>query len=187
MPDPRFLNPITILADIGGVSIDVTKRRDKTFEHIITQNPVEDGSPTTDHITNMPVKLSISGGFSDLQISNLVGPALSQLAWKGRAKTEFDRLLKLFVSRETFDVMDGLHLIKDMQFKSLKETKEKEGFSVHFTAELWQVQKVYSNIFHSQKISALDSLSRLKTAPQLLLSVGVVSWDDSLQSVGVLA
>jgi len=189
MADPRFLNPITVLADIGGISIDVTKRIGEDYEHIITQNPIEDGSPTTDHVINLPPKISIQGEFSDVIISNLIGPAFQPSnAFKGRAKLQFDKLLDLFVSRETFLVMDGFHLFKEMQFKSLKLLKEEEGFFVSFEAEIWNIKKI--SLDTASLIGPIgnlsDSIDRLKVAPQLLLGVGAVSVKDSLQSIGVL-
>jgi hypothetical protein len=189
MADFRFLNPITVLSDIGGISIDVTQRLEEDYEHIITQNPIEDGSPTTDHVTNLPPKINLRGGFSDIRITNLLGTILDPTAAiKGRAKTEFDKLLDLFVSRETFLVMDGLHLFKDMQFKRLQLLKEKEGFALFFEAEIWNIRKISLGLGASGPTikSPSDSVDRFLVTPQLLTSVGAVSVKDSLQSIGVL-
>lgn len=189
MTDIRFLSPITVLSNIGGISIDITQKSGETYENIITQNPIEDGSPTTDHITNLPVKVQIQGGFSDIRISNLVGTTLAtQNAIKGLAKTNFDKLLELYAERETFTVMDGLHAFKDMQFKTLQQTKDREGFSVFFEAELWRIIKI--NIDNTQARSvqnSIDATDRLLVAPQLLLQVGAISEPDSLEQLGILA
>ncbi len=189
MADPRFLNPITILADIGGLSIDVITKRVENYENIITQNPIEDGSPTTDHITNLPPKITLSGGFSDVRISNLLGTAFNPTnAFKGLAKTSFDTLLELYALKETFDVMDGLHLFKDMQFKNIQEIKDREGFSVFFQAEIWGIRKV--NIGNNLVTigGQLDSLNRQKVAAALNVQVGVVSTNDAvLSGLGILA
>lgn len=188
MADFRFLNPITILSDVGGVSIDVTDRLTETYENIVTENPTEDGSPTTDHIVTLPVKISIEGGFSDLQMTNYVGPAITQQAVKGRAKTQFDKLLALYTMRSVFYVMDGLHLIKDMTFKSLRMTKEKEGFALNFSAELWQIQRVQLLETGTQSIITVgDEIKRAKVIPQLLLSVGAITTEQSLKNIGILA
>jgi|GEM_PF-3196486 len=191
MPDPRFLNPITILADIGGISIDVTDRLEEDYDSIVTENPIEDGSPTTDHITNLPVRINLEGGFSDLVITNLVGPALTQEALKGRAKLQFDRLLQLKLKRETFYVMDGYHLIKDMVIKRLRLLKDKEGFYLNFAVELIQIQKVkVDNAVSAPNgvvTELLDAYDRTKMSTQVLLSVGAISTTESLESVGILA
>lgn len=191
MTDIRFLDPITVLSTIGGISIDITERLAEDYTHIITENPIEDGSPTTDHITNLQPKIQIRGGFSDFRISSLVGPAVTQDAIKGRSKTEFDRLLDLFLSRDTFKVMDGLHLFKDMQFKNLRMIKEQEEFSVMFEAEIWNIRKVYVGGVSTARItSESDAQSRFIAAPQLLSTVGAVSTgefiSERLASIGVL-
>lgn len=188
MTDIRFLNPITILADIGGISIDITQRINENYDNIITQNPIEDGSPTTDHIVNLPPRLTIEGGFSDIRMTNLVGPALNPLlARKGLAKEQFDRLLELSITRQTFNVMDGFHLFKNMQFKNIQLQKDRPGFSIFFTAELWSILKVRINPDRRDISGLADSLDRLKVVPQLVLNVGTVSTTSSLQSIGVLA
>jgi len=185
--DFRFINPITVLSDIGGYSVDVTTGVVENYEHIITQNPIEDGSPTTDHITNLPPKISISGGFSDLRISKLAGPALTQDATKGLAKENFDKLLQLYAERKTFDLMNGFHLFKDCQFKSLRLRKDREGFSIFFDAEIWVIIKVLLDSAFDIEFSAADALNRKKMNVQLLQQVGTVSTENSLVSIGVLA
>lgn len=185
--DPRFLDPITVLSEIGGISIDITERLSEDYTHIITQNPIEDGSPTTDHITNLPAKIQIRGGFSDFRISNLVGPAVTQDAIRGRSVTEFDKLLDLFLRRKTFLVMDGLHLFKDMQFKNLRALKEEEEFSIYFECEIWNIRKVYVSNVKSQPLqSEEDSLNRFKVVIQPQSSVGAIGVRESLRSAGIL-
>lgn len=187
MTDIRFLSPLTILADIGGISIDISQRIGEEYNNIITQNPIEDGSPTTDHIVNLPPRVTIEGGFSDIRLTNLVGAALDPTAAiRGLAKTQFDRLLELSLTRQTFDVMDGFHLFKDMQFKSIQLQKDRPGFSIFFVAELWSILKVEIDTV-TTAIDSLNSLDRTKVVTQLTLNVGAVSVSQSLQSIGVLA
>ena len=57
-----------------------------------------------------------------MRMSNLLGPAITQQSFKGLAKTQFDKLLELKISRKTFKVMDGLHQFKDMLIKKEAET-----------------------------------------------------------------
>lgn len=188
MPDPGFLNPITVLSDIGGISIDITKRVSEEYDTIITQNPIEDGSPSTDHATNLPVKVVLQGGFSDMRISNLLGPAITQQSFKGLAKTQFDKLLELKIKRETFKVMDGLHQFKDMMIKNLKYLKEKEGFSVMFEIELWNIRIIGSSEVKGSKLgNLLDSLDRLKVVVQSPASIGAIATAPDLTSLGVVS
>ncbi len=187
MADYRFLNPITVLSDIGGIAIDITQRINENYDNLITQNPIEDGSPTTDHITNLPPKISLEGGFSDMRISNLLGPSVTGLAVKGLAKQQFDQLLNLYISRDVFKLVDGIHAFKDVQFKNLQLKKDRPGFSIFFSAELWVIIKVKIEPDRKDITGLIDSLDRLKVATQLELSVGAVTTNTSLQAIGVLA
>ena len=186
MVDVRFINPLTILSSIGGISIDVSNRVGENYDSIITQNPIEDGSPTTDHITSLPPRITIEGGFSDVRITNLAGPSVTQQAIRGLAKTQFDRLLELKLTRQTFNVVDGFHLFKDMQFKSLQLQKDRPGFSIFFTAELWNIVKVVIDSNLAELANEDDYFNRLRVAPQLELSVGAITVNPSLQAIGVL-
>jgi len=188
MADISFLNPITVFTDIGGVAIDILTKRTENYENIITQNPIEDGSPSTDHITNLPPKISLSGGFSDIQIDTLTGTILNPLkAVKGLAKTQFDKLLEMYVSKETFELMDGLHLFKDMQFKSLKEVKDREGFSVFFEAEIWNIIKVELDANNGTINTDIDALDRFSVQWQSFVNAGGITSTDALESIGILA
>lgn len=186
MADPRFLNPVTVLADIGGVSIDVTTRVGEVYNNIITQNPIETGSPTTDHVINEPPRVTLEGGFSDMRISKLVGPVVTQEATRGRAKTEFDKLLDLYTQRKPFLLMDGFHLFKDMQFKTLTLEKDRPGFSIFFTAEIWNIVVVGIDESAKSIQSKEDSRNRLKVSAQGVLPVGGVPSKTSILPPGVL-
>lgn len=189
MSDIRFLNPITVLSNVGGISIDITRKRGGVYENIITQNPVETGSPTTDHITNLPIKVTMEGGFTDTPTTTLVGPALNQLARRGRSKDLFDQLLELNVQKQTFDVMDGLHLFRDMFFKNITETKEREGFFVNFTIELWRIIKI--NIGNTSldfaELTPAQTVNRTIMHTQLLSQVGSITPKPALTGLGILA
>jgi hypothetical protein len=187
--DPRFKDPIVVLSSIGGVEIDVVDRMEENYEHIITQSPTEEGVPVTDNVVNLPIKITIEGGFSDVKISNLLGTAFAPAnATKGRAKTEFDRLLTLFADREFFPVMDGFHYIKDMQFKSLKPIKDREGYAISFVAELWQTIRVNLDPAKKDIVSNEDALSRTAIATQVLRSVGSITPENSsLETLGIIA
>lgn len=188
MSDPGFLDPITVLSDIGGISIDITKRVSEEYDTIISQNPIEDGSPSTDHATNLPVKSVLQGGFSDMRISNLLGPAITQESARGLAKTQFDKLLELKISRKTFKYMNGLHLFKDMLIKNLKYIKEKEGFSVMFEIELWNIRIIGSTEVKPSKLeSTTDSLDRLKVVVQSPANIGSIAIAPDLTSLGVVS
>lgn len=188
MSDLRFINPITVFTDIGSISIDRLDKRTETYDNIITQNPIEDGSPTTDHITNLPPRINLSGGFSDIRIQNLIGTVLNpENAIKGLAKTQFDKLLELYIKKDTFQVMDGLHLFKNMQFKTLREIKDREGFSVFFEAEIWNIIKVKFDTVVRPIREGTDPEDRFKTQVHPLVQIGGINSPTSLLPLGILA
>lgn len=192
MADPSFLNPISILSTIGGISIDLTQKVTENYPKIITQNPIEDGSPTTDHMTNLPPRIQIQGGFSDIKLSNLVGTTIHGLAGgdnltvRNRAKNQFDRLLELSISNKLFDVMDGFHLIKNMQFSNLQLLKDREGFSVFFQADLQGLRIIKLGSTGTVKLSREQVLNRLIVSNTTLLTVGSTVERTALFSLGIL-
>jgi hypothetical protein len=199
MADPTFLNPISVLTQFdiggvvnggGGVSIDITKKVTENYPKIITTNPIESGSPTTDHMTNLPPRLQIQGGFSDLKLTNLTGTTINTLAGdpsvRNRAKNQFDRLLELHLSEELFTVMDGFHLFKDMQFSNLQLLKDREGFSVFFQADIQGI-KIINLSPTNKKLLTEDYLERKVVANTTLLTVGSTVERDALESIGILA
>lgn len=193
MADPSFLNPISILSTIGGISIDLTQKVTENYPKIITQNPIENGSPTTDHMTNLPPRIQIQGGFSDLKVTNLAGTTINNfrgpnsISVRNRAKDQFDRLLELDLKNELFDVMDGFHLIKNMQFSGLQLLKDREGFSVFFQADLQGINIINLGPPKIEVIGLDQALNRLIVANTTLLTVGSTVERSALSSIGVLA
>jgi len=194
MADPSFLNPISILSTIGGIEIDITQKITENYPKIITQNPIEDGSPTTDHMTNLPPRIQIQGGFSDVKLNNLVGTTIHGLAGgdnltvRNRAKNQFDKLLVLSLSKELFDVMDGFHLIKNMQFSNFQLLKDREGFSVFFQADLQGINIINLGSKTEKIILTQEqALNRAIVSNNPLLAVGATVERTALTSIGVLA
>lgn len=186
MPDPSFLNPISVRSEIGSIAIDITQKVTENYPTIITDNPIENGSPTTDHVLNLPPRIQIQGGFSDIRVTNLVGSLLPQDSIRNRAKNQFDKLLELKLKRTVFTVMDGLHFFQNMLFEDLQLLKDKEGFSVYFQADIKGVQIIDLGVTN-QAVSTENSLNRTIVANTTLLTVGATVERASLfESIGVL-
>lgn len=195
MPDPSFLNPISVLTQFnpglsGGISIDITQKVTENYPKIITTNPIENGSPTTDHIVNLPPRLQIQGGFSDLKVTNLTGTTINSLTGdlsvRNRAKGKFDQLLELSLSNKLFTIMDGFHLFKNMQFSDLKLLKDKEGFSIFFQADIQGI-KVVNLSSNTTAIKQEDALTRNIVANATQLTVGATVEREAFASIGILA
>jgi hypothetical protein len=196
MIDPTFLNPISILTQFdvggkvtggGGISIDITQKLTENYPKIITTNPIEDGSPTTDHMTNLPPRIQIEGGFSDLKMNALVGTAFSLSSGRNRAKDQFDRLLELSISNELFSLMDGLHYFRNMQFSNLQLLKDREGFSVFFSADIQGIRVINIGLGTQSAISVSDVMNRAVIASTSLLTVGSTVDKNALETLGILA
>lgn len=138
MADFRFINPITILPEIGGITIDRTEKLSESYSNSITENPIESSAAVTDHIIRKPTMVSIIGEFVDTPSTNLTGSFTSFL---GTSKLKFDALLTLSVKKETFNFMDGVHLFQNFQFENITLIKENSEFSIKFQATLKQIIK----------------------------------------------
>ena len=191
MPDPSFLNPISVLSEIGGISIDITEKITENYPNIVTQNPIENGSPTNDHIVNLPPRIQIQGGFSDIKLTNLVGTTgqigIDNLSLRNRAKNQIDKLIELNVKKTLFRVMDGLHLFTDMFFNNLQVLKDKEGFSVFFQADIQGI-RIVDLSKSGRKITPAEITERAVVANTTLLTVGAtVERTGLLETVNILA
>jgi len=174
------------------IDIDVTRKIAETFPKIITQNPIEDGSPIVDHITNMPTRITIEGGFSDLKMTRRVGtPVLNHLftdtnlkSKRNRAVGQFNRLLLRSLGNQPNILMTGITKYKDVYISNLQRLKDREGYSVFFTMDLQVIRKL--KVFEVNPANA-DATSRRTIAPVTLTTTGptVASESDLLASIGL--
>jgi len=184
MADPRFLNPITIFTDIGGIEVDITRKIEEIYTADLATFPIEEGTEITDHVVIKPVQLIVNGGFSDIRITKLLGGSLTSA--RGRAKTAFDRLLSLFANQEVFDVMDGVHLFENMQFSSLNLTKDNPNYSYSFVAELRAIQIVETGAaFSFSSVDTGDPLQRTRLLASTIVQSGVAS-TGTLDTFGIV-
>ncbi len=186
MSDPSFLNPISIQTSIGRIAIDITQKVRENYPNIITENPVEDGSPRTDHITNLPPMVQIQGGFSDINITNLVGSILPTDALRNRSKSQIDKLLELNVKKTPFPLMDGLHYFQSMFFENLEVIKDKEGFSIFFQANIKGIRVVNLSQSSNGAFSSGQELNRAFVANANQLTVGGTVERTSLLGINIL-
>lgn len=161
MPAPPVYGlPTIILSRVGVVQIDAVLNETHRFDNLVTEHPVEDGSPRTDHIVNRPVHLEMEGRITDtptaislltgaagllgeaLEVSPEVAAGLSTLTLAGatlpgRAKLAYQELVALYVSRETFKVITGLAEYENMTFEKLLFPRQRQdGRSIRFRATL---------------------------------------------------
>lgn len=164
MPAPDYFGvPTTILSRVGIVHIDAVIDESHQFTNLVTEHPIEDGSPRTDHIVNLPVKLEMEGRITDTPstatgslvtggagllaaklgvppIVTVLGQSLANLKLPGRAKSAYQELVSLYHSRNTFSVLTGINEYVNMTFTSLEFPRNKnDGRSIRFKASLQEI------------------------------------------------
>ena len=118
----------------AGITIDIIKSEEPTYEAIITKNPVEDGSVTSDNIVLLPTVLEVEGRISDTPIDYLT------IGIKGRSNDVFKALVDLQTKKAPFDIEIGENFYINMMFEKLSAPKTSaDGYSVRFTAVLSEV------------------------------------------------
>ncbi len=166
MPAPDFYGlPTTILSRVCVVDIDAVLSEKHRFDNLVTEHPLEDGSPVTDHIVNQPVVLDMEGRITDTPLSILAsvgsgatgliasdlsvdgqqidpaaiaaGTGVLGATLPGRAKLAYQELVALYVSRETFTVLSGINEYLNMAFESLEFPRNaQDGRSLRFRATM---------------------------------------------------
>lgn len=107
-PEPVTIRPAR---KIGAFAATVTLEEVATDDLEITKHPVQQGAQITDHAYVKPAALSLKVLYDD--------------AARPLAET-YKALLELQASREPFDVVTGKRIYKNMLFKGLAQTTDRE-------------------------------------------------------------
>lgn len=106
-------------------------------ELTITQHPVEQGAPITDHAFKNPAQLSISAGWSNSQLQAvaqagraLLGGDVQHLLSPSYVAEIYSKLLALQAEREPFDIFTGKRRYKNMLMRSLSTTTDEKTENV---------------------------------------------------------
>lgn len=118
---------------LGTIIPNVVVEEVHTDTLTITDHPVEQGAPITDHAFKNPAELSMRIGWSsssvalDAVVSSVVDSVKAGKLTTPKIKTVrdiYEDLLKLQASRKPFDVSTGKRLYKDMLIKSISTTTD---------------------------------------------------------------
>ena len=118
---------------LGTIIPNVVVEEVHTDTLTITDHPVEQGAPITDHAFKNPAELSMRIGWSssslalDAVVSSVVDSVKAGKLTTPKIKTVrdiYEDLLKLQTSRKPFDVSTGKRLYKDMLIRSLSTTTD---------------------------------------------------------------
>lgn len=108
---------------IASFTAQVTVSEAHNDEVTVTDHPVEQGAPITDHAYKNPAALTVVAGWSNSGRGGAV---------QGRAYVQdvYERLLKLQADREPFDVTTGKRKYSNMVIVSLSTTTEADTENV---------------------------------------------------------
>lgn len=118
---------------LGTIIPNVVVEEVHTDTLTITDHPVEQGAPITDHAFKNPAELSMRIGWSssslalDTVVSSVIDSVKAGKVSTPKIKTVrdiYEDLLKLQASRKPFDVSTGKRLYKDMLIKSISTTTD---------------------------------------------------------------
>ena len=157
---------------LGTIIPNVVVEEVHTDTLTITDHPVEQGAPITDHAFKNPAELSMRIGWSsssvalDAVVSSVVDSVKAGKLTTPKIKTVrdiYEDLLKLQASRKPFDVSTGKRLYKDMLIKSISTTTDASSEnSLVVSVVLRQIIIVQTK---AAKLKAENQAKPNKTAP----------------------
>lgn len=135
-----------IESDLISVDLDVTLDEAHEWLSDVVTNPVEIGSPITDHIQQQPDKLTITGFISDSPITDSIASQLSTIGdseFGTRVQTAFDLLRTLIASKKLVTVYTRYRIYTDMALASINIPRSAGlGEAIQFTAQFTHVRMV---------------------------------------------
>lgn len=154
------------------ITIDVVTGEVHEFKSLITSNPIEDGTPVSDHQTLMPVTVTMQGFFTDTPISKN-NPLASYLnSYEGRSRDEFDKLTAIRNLKTKFTLITGIKAYPNMLFEEISAPRSSgKGQRVDFSAKIRQVQITNNN----SSIRFQNVAEDVEHSVVGLLSLGAVS------------
>lgn len=145
---------------LGNLELDATLEEAHEWTAEATSNPVEEGSPVTDHIIEQPDKLKLRGVVTDapMVLSNTAADLISALVGS-RSQDAFELLRAIIKQRETVTVYTKHRIYPDMILTSINIPRTpSDGEAIEFTAEFIHLRKVSTQIVDVPPgISAKDS------------------------------
>lgn len=137
--------------EYGNIELDANLEETHEWSAEATTNPVEEGSPVTDHVIENADKLRIRGFVSDATMDSVFSErGLSRVAgiFNGKsiaspAQGVFDALNTLIKKRETVTVYTKHKVYTDMVLTDVNIPRAaSNGEAIEFTAEFIHIRKV---------------------------------------------
>lgn len=132
------INSLTVISDkrIGGIFPDVVIEEQHVDELVITEHPVAQGAPITDHAYKTPARITMTCGWSE---SSQHQALINGGAVEG-IEAAYSYLLQLQASRIPFDVVTNKRAYSNMLMASLNVTTDiKTGATLRVVAAFRQI------------------------------------------------
>lgn len=162
--------------EYGNIELDATLQESHNWSAEVTTNPVEEGSPVTDHVIEDADRLIIKGVISDDTISLSTGleQAVALITGKEEKRTHamFSTLKDLIKLRAVMVVYTKYEIYTDMILTSVDLIRETgQGAIIEFTAEFVHVRFVATQVvdvppgISSKKSAKADESTGRKSEP----------------------
>ena len=151
----------TSLKGIQSIEFDATLEELHDWQNEVTQNPVEEGAPVSDHIIATPDKLRLSGVITNSPLrGEFAGQYFGGDTASPRIQTTFEALRALHEARDTITAYTKHAVYRDMAIQSISIPRNAQiGEEVQFTMELVNIRMV-----RTQMVALPPGISAKKAA-----------------------
>lgn len=150
-----------LFSSIASLDFDATLDEQHEWKNEVTQNPVETGSPVTDHIIERPDKLRLQGVITNSPLrGEFAGQYFGGDTESPRIQTTFEAIRALKQSKEVIVVYTKHAIYTDMAIESVSIPRNAQiGEEIQFTMELVNIRFV-----STQMVTLPPGISAKKTA-----------------------
>lgn len=134
----------TRVIGIHSLDFDATLDEVHDWKNEVTQNPVEEGSPVTDHVIEKSDKLRLTGVITNSPLrGEFAGQYFGGENESPRIQTTFDAIRELHKARQSVTVYTKHYVYDDMVIETVSIPRNAQiGEEVQFTLELVHVRFV---------------------------------------------
>lgn len=135
-----------ILGEFGNIEFDAVLAENHNWSADATSNPVETGSPITDHVIEQSDKLVLMGFVSDASLT--LSSNFTQFnVLKPKTQVAFDALYEAIKSKQTVSVYTKFKIYQDMIITKVDIPRIYEhGQAIEFGVELINIRKVSTQL-----------------------------------------
>lgn len=154
-------NSSTKVFGIQSLDFDATLDELHEWKNEVTQNPVETGSPITDHVIEKPDKLRLQGVITNSPLrGEFAGQYFGGETESPRIQTAFEAIRELHKKRDVVVVYTKHAIYTDMVIESVSIPRNAQiGEEIQFTMELVNIRLVAT-----QMVDLPPGISAKKTA-----------------------